>query len=239
MAVALQVLAIYVVLDVAAKGAAALLPGVEPFSLRESLSNTTVVPVAIPLAVMVHVLALVLHPSGARIASARTATRVLGRRVREGWAFTLSTLGRGARSRWLLLGVLAGCVAWAAVTALLPVLPAPPAADLRTDALAAAGPFTRSVWAAIISPLPEEVLYRGPLLLLATATHRWSRQGLRLAILAVATVASTAVFGLSHLGWSVANMVATVILGGICAAITLRSRSLWPAVITHAVYNAL
>jgi membrane protease YdiL (CAAX protease family) len=44
-------------------------------------------------------------------------------------------------------------------------------------------------------------------------------------------------FGAVHM--SIYRFLPTAILGGVLAALTLRARSLWPAVILHATYNGL
>lgn len=239
LALVLQALVISVPLDAAAKGLAATLPGVAPFGIDETLANLRVLWLPVLMVAGLNAMAFVAHPAAPRLQREGLRVRAFAARERASWATFARALVARPRARWLILGVLGGVLTWVVVIALLPLLPTPEA-DLRTEALAGADPFVRSLWAAVISPLPEEVLYRGPLVVLAALvrTHA-TRPATRTAILISGAVVSTVIFGFAHLGWSVANFVATLILGAVCSALTLGSRSLWPAVVAHAVYNAI
>ena len=52
-------------------------------------------------------------------------------------------------------------------------------------------------------------------------------------------VASSAVFGLPHLEWSVANAATASVTGLLFGTLALRTRSIWPAVVAHTTANYL
>lgn len=78
----------------------------------------------------------------------------------------------------------------------------------------------------IAAPLSEEVLFRG--VLFGTLRDRWGDWP--------AALVSGAAFAASHLNWYV--FVPFTILGVLLAWIASQTRSIWPAVIAHAVFNA-
>lgn len=80
----------------------------------------------------------------------------------------------------------------------------------------------------VLSPaICEELFFRGALL-----------SGLRRDLPAWRVIALEMLFfGLVHM--SIHRFVPTALLGGVLAGVTLRARSLWPAVILHAAYNGL
>lgn len=77
----------------------------------------------------------------------------------------------------------------------------------------------------IAAPLSEEVLFRG--VLFGALRDRWGDWP--------AALVSGAAFAASHLNWFV--FVPFTILGVLLAWITSQTRSVWPAVIAHAVFN--
>ncbi|MDF4004562.1 CPBP family intramembrane metalloprotease [Luteibacter sp. PPL552] len=86
--------------------------------------------------------------------------------------------------------------------------------------------------AVLVGPLVEEVLFRGALL--ATLRARLGDSG--------AIAISAAVFGLVHLpdlDWLWYAVPDLALVGLFCAWLRVRSRSLWPAFVAHAVNNAL
>ncbi|ANY09505.1 CPBP family intramembrane glutamic endopeptidase [Pseudonocardia sp. HH130630-07] len=78
---------------------------------------------------------------------------------------------------------------------------------------------------ALLVPFAEELLFRG------IGYGALRRYGAR-----VAVPAAAALFALAH-GLNIVLAVAFV-LGVVCALLYERSRSIWPAVVTHAVFNA-
>lgn len=73
----------------------------------------------------------------------------------------------------------------------------------------------------------EEILYRGLLLaVIASASGLW-----------VAAIASSLFFGLGHSYQGAGGIVKTTLVGGVMAAITLLSGSIYPAMILHAVVD--
>lgn len=78
---------------------------------------------------------------------------------------------------------------------------------------------------AVLVPFAEEVLFRG------IGYGALRRYGVW-----VAAPASAAVFAIAH-GVNVVLVIA-FLLGVACALLYERSRSIWPAVVTHAVFNA-
>lgn len=78
----------------------------------------------------------------------------------------------------------------------------------------------------IAAPLSEEVLFRG--VLFGGLRDRWGDWP--------AALVSGAVFAASHLSWYV--FLPFTILGVLLAWITSQARSIWPAVIAHAAFNA-
>ncbi len=54
----------------------------------------------------------------------------------------------------------------------------------------------------------------------------------------VAALALTA-FVLSHLEFGQGNLVTALVMGVVCTAIALYTRSLWPAIVVHGVYDAI
>lgn len=82
------------------------------------------------------------------------------------------------------------------------------------------------------APLAEELVFRGVLLsgLMARARVAW------------AIVGSSLVFGAVHLpgvDFQVANVTGLIVFGAVLAWLRLRSASLWPGVLAHAVFNSV
>ncbi len=86
-------------------------------------------------------------------------------------------------------------------------------------------PFALVLLLAVSPGICEELLFRGALL-----------SGLRRDLRPWAVIAWQALlFGAVHA--SVYRFLPTAILGGVLAAVTLRARSVWPAIVMHSVYN--
>jgi hypothetical protein len=79
---------------------------------------------------------------------------------------------------------------------------------------------------AVLTPLGEEFLFRGVLATALTKYGSW-----------VAVIGSTVVFALAH-GINLA-LIPAVIVGGINGILLVRTKSVWPGVIVHAVNNGL
>lgn len=113
----------------------------------------------------------------------------------------------------------------------LDVLPLPgggAGGDVGIDALGIPGGTLGLLFFLCISPgIMEELLFRGALLESMKRDWRWPR------ILAWQAL----YFGLIHL--SVYRLLPTAILGALLAAVTLRARSVIPAILLHASYNGL
>lgn len=136
-------------------------------------------------------------------------------------------------ARWLLLGVGAGIVAflvnrlvilgwfWATGDTTNPQQALGDAA--ASGALVLTGVLLTG---AVLVPFAEELLFRG---IGYGALRRYG--------VLVAAVASSLIFGLAH-GVSVV-LPAAIVLGLIAAVLYERSGSIWPAVVTHAVNNAI
>lgn len=141
---------------------------------------------------------------------------------------------RGASGRWLLIGAGVGLLAWLinrGVVVLYVWITGdasnPQAGMSDTATGGSAGQFALLVLlGGLIAPFGEELLFRGTLY---TWLRRWG--------VVLATVVSAGVFGLFH-GVNVV-LPAAVVLGVMCALLLERSGSILPAVIAHAVNNAL
>ncbi|MBP2368684.1 CPBP family intramembrane glutamic endopeptidase [Pseudonocardia parietis] len=163
------------------------------------------------------------------VATLLTAFAVLALRVR--W---LPAIGlRRTTLRWLLIGAAAGLVTrvlafgvgwtYQQITGDL----SNPQAFLG-NALAGDDPLMLAgilLTGALLVPFAEELLFRG------IGYGALRRYGVW-----VAAPASAAIFALAH-GVNIILVIAFV-LGVVCALLYERSRSVWPAVLTHVVFNA-
>lgn len=151
-----------------------------------------------------------------------------------GWRRTAVIIGAGIVGAFVARGT----------TRLLWLVPAladtVPAADLREDAMMAAPEWVPPVFFAVYAPAPEEMAFRGLLLAVCaivavTTRNRWIRVG----VITVALLATSAMFGAIHLDWSLMNAVAAGLGGLIFGILAVSLRSLWAPIIAHALYNAL
>ena len=86
--------------------------------------------------------------------------------------------------------------------------------DARIDALADAPRWAGSLYLAIYSPLPEELIYRGLLLLVVGGyLARFRSASVRRVTVVLALVAMSTIFGMHHLGWSLLNAVSAGVHG--------------------------
>lgn len=146
-------------------------------------------------------------------------------RRRVGWAALGFT---HASPRYHLAGVLIGCSAWYCNMVIITVLHVPQGgSELLKGLLEETGVVQTIVGIAVLPALAEEVVFRGVLLRGLAAQKR----------LPVAIVMSSAVFGIYHV--LPAQVVATFLLGCVLGLLTLRARSIVPAVVAHFLNNAI
>lgn len=88
--------------------------------------------------------------------------------------------------------------------------------------------FEQLVWVflavAVVAPVVEEMVFRG--IVLQRFAHKWGTS--------TAVIASSALFAIAHVEW-----VGHFLIGISLALLYLRTRSLWVAIVTHAVYNGM
>jgi hypothetical protein len=187
------------------------------------------------VAVVLVVLRLTREPStvvvvtGTGLATLAAAGIALAVRVRS-----LPALGlRPTTVRWVLLGAAGGLLAWLVnrvviigYMALTGDLSNPQ--EYLASASAVFGWEFVGVLAAgaVLVPLAEELLFRG------VGYGALRRYGV-----AVATVASSLLFGIAH-GINVV-LPAAIVLGIVTAVLYERSRSIWPGVLAHVLNNTL
>lgn len=219
------------------------LPGVTPFESPRMLVRIGVFGVSMA-AIAVVMLNLVVWEPPLR----RRARRVLSR----AWALSRRLLrdvfGLGFISgRRLAVAIGLGIVAAFAsigvgyLLGLVPVLAeSVPATDARVEAMGGAPAWVPAVFFATYAAAPEEIAYRGALLVAvavvgASTSNRWV-----CGIVTVAALVGTSwVFGLVHLDWSLLNAVSAGVTGAIFGAVAIATRSLWAAIVAHALFNAL
>lgn len=130
--------------------------------------------------------------------------------------------------RYLLAGVLIGCSAWYCNLLIVTLLHVPEGPSELLKGLLQETGIVQTIGAiAILPALAEEIVFRG---VLARALANQKR-------LVVAIVISSAVFGIYHV--LPAQVVATFMLGCLLSLLTLRARSIVPAVIAHFLNNAI
>jgi len=217
------------------------LPGVEPLEPRRS-----------------SVVVLVYGLAAAAIAVIVTSLRVphgpLRRRVRRTfvrarmmtWRLVDDVLGLVVRS-WARAGLLIGAgvaaaviaVALSAVAIHIPALVATaPPTDARSEAVANAPGWVPPMFFAIVAPVPEELMYRGPLLAVVAIAATLPSRRRRAVVVIIALVVTSTWFGAGHLEWSMLNAVTATAGGLLYGSAAIVTRSLWPAIIAHAVFNA-
>lgn len=222
------------------------LPGIVPF---EDVRAMLILAVAFAPALVIVLAAIELAILSATRSSGSTQRDVARarRRTRVWVRVFVHHLGLAPRTREqiariLLVGLLAGVLSYAsalAVTAALPELATTTGPDARRDAVASTPPWVPALYFAIYAPAWEEVWYRGLLLLTVAAISWWvPRPPMRRALVLVALAVSSVIFGTAHLDWSVLNAMTATVSGLIYGAAAVLTRSLWPAVIAHAVTNA-
>lgn len=141
----------------------------------------------------------------------------------------LAALGLfGARPRYLAAAVAIGATAWYVNIVIVSQLPLPERQARMLEELIDRPPLAESIaMFALVPALCEEILFRG---VLARSLGR------RLPIAAAAAL-SAVVFAAYHL--SVVQALPTLLLGFLLALIAIRADSIAPAMIAHAINNAL
>lgn len=133
-----------------------------------------------------------------------------------------------------------GLIGWAAAylsATLITKLVAPIPVDPRYVQTSAASGGMRFLHGVLGAAPVEEVAFRGTLLLVVAGCAAVLPSRLARAAAIAALVASSVLFGLAHLSFGWSN-VATATAGGlIFGGIALRTRSIIPPMIAHALYN--
>lgn len=142
---------------------------------------------------------------------------------------------RGTSAKWLILGAVWGLGAFVITRVIviglallgLDLAALDPQGDYRAAAGGGALALTLSILLlGVLTPIGEEFAFRG---VLTNALRRYGA--------GVSVIGSAVVFGLAH-GINLA-LVPALTVGVIAAILFLRSDSVWPGVLTHAVNNTL
>ncbi|WP_432246223.1 CPBP family intramembrane glutamic endopeptidase (plasmid) [Arthrobacter sp. G.S.26] len=94
------------------------------------------------------------------------------------------------------------------------------------------------------APLTEEILFRGPLIVgmwvlhIAVARHKITARTRNVLVLVLACLTSVLLFALAHSATGVYNVLSAGVFGVAAATMTIRTKSLVPGIISHALYNA-
>lgn len=219
------------------------LPGVTPFESPRVLVRIGVLGVSMA-AIAVVMLNLVAWEPPLR----RRARRVLSR----AWAlfrrllrdvFGLAFISGRRLAVAVGLGVIAAFVAFGAgyLLGLVPVLAeGVPATDARVEAMGGAPAWVPAVFFATYAAAPEEIAHRGALLVaVAVVAASTSKRWVRGIVTVAALIGTSWVFGLVHLDWSLLNAVSAGVTGAIFGVVAIATRSLWAAIVAHALFNAL
>lgn len=137
---------------------------------------------------------------------------------------------------WLVLAppVAAAAALAAAVLASALIGPSETTAAATTRASAAAdGGVVGAIPLSFLgAALPEEVLFRGALLLLPAALLAWSRSTTHRVALG-----GLVVFAVLHVPFGAPNVASALLAGLAYTALAVRSGSIWPAVLAHGYYD--
>lgn len=219
------------------------LPGVTPFEPPRALVLLGVGGVALVGFALVMLIVVVWEAPPRRLARRVLArARALSRRL-LGEVFGLAFISGRRLAAAVGLGVVAAFVAFGTgiLLAMVPALAASvPPTDARYEAMSGTPAWVPAVFFATYSPAPEEIFYRGTLLVAialvaALTANRWVRG----AVAVVALIVTSWMFGLVHLDWSLLNAVSAGITGAMYGVVAIATRSLWAAIVAHALFNAL
>lgn len=224
-------------------GVAIALPGVTPFEPPSVLVRVGVLGMSMA-AIAILMLNLVVSEPPLRRRARRVLSRasVLWRRLMRD-VFGLAFISGRRLAVSIGLGVVGAVVSIGVgyLLGLVPVLAeSVPATDARVDAMVDAPEWVPAVFFATYAPVAEEISYRGALMaavavVVASTSNRWIRG----TITAAALLGTSWVFGLAHLDWSLLNAVSAGVSGAIFGVVAIASRSLWAAIVAHALSNAL
>lgn len=132
------------------------------------------------------------------------------------------------RPKYVLAGVLIGCSAWYVNLLIVTLLHVPEGPTELIKNLIDESAFLQTVGAiAVLPALAEEIVFRG---VLARGLATQKR-------VPYAVIVSSAVFGIYHV--LPAQVVATFMLGCVLGLLTLRARSIVPAIVAHILNNAI
>lgn len=235
-------MALYMVAAAACGAIANALPGVTPFEPPRMLLRVGVFGVSMAaIAVVMLNLTMTAPPLRRRVRRVLARGRVLaGRLLRN--VFGLVVGGRRLGAAIGLGGVAAVVsIGIGYLLGMVPVLAeSVPSTDARYEAMAGAPAWAPPAFFAIYAPAPEELVFRGLLLVavavvMASTSNRWVRVG----VVVAALVGTSWVFGLVHLHWSLLNAVSAGVTGAIYGVVAIATRSLWAAIVAHALFNAL
>jgi membrane protease YdiL (CAAX protease family) len=219
------------------------LPGVVPFQPPRELRSSGVSGVGFALlAVGLLNMRTESPPARRRIRRVLARARVLTVRLLRD-VFGLAFIGGRRFAIAVGVGVLTAFVAFVAgyLLSMIPVLAeSVPPTDARFEAVAGAPAWVPPVFFAVYAAAPEELLHRGLLLAVvavvtASTTNRW----VRVAVIVTALIATSWIFGLGHLGWSLLNAVSAGVTGAMFGAVAIATRSMWAAIVAHALFNVL
>ncbi|MGF0320672.1 CPBP family intramembrane glutamic endopeptidase [Nocardia fluminea] len=112
----------------------------------------------------------------------------------------------------------------------------------RRDMIVGGGWFSGVVLIPVfVAAIPEEVQYRSLVLVVQRMLGAWtSLPGVvRVAAVGLAAATSVAVFALSHAAFGPTNVVSAAIGGAFYTGLAVYTRSLWPAIVCHAAFDAM
>lgn len=105
--------------------------------------------------------------------------------------------------------------------------------EARREGIVRGGVYTALTAAFLTAGVGEEIVFRSVVLAeQRRASSTW------ISVSVVAALALTA-FVLSHLEFGLGNLVTAMVMGVVCTATALYTRSLWPAIVVHGVYDAI
>lgn len=235
--------ALYLVTAAACGAIANSLPGVTPFESPRRLGGSALFGVSMAVIAMV-----VLNQSVTAPPLRRRARRVLARArahlrhlLRD--VFGVAFISGRRLVAAIGLGLIAAVVSVGIgrLLVLVPVLAeSVPVTDARFEALAGAPVWVPPAFFAIYAAVPEELAFRGLLLVIVAAvmsstSRRWVRGG----VVTAAWIGTSWIFGLVHLDWSLLNAISAGVTGAVFGIVAIATRSLWGAIVAHGLYNAL
>lgn len=105
--------------------------------------------------------------------------------------------------------------------------------ETRREGIVRGGVYTALTAAFLGAAVGEEIIFRSFVL---AEQRRASSTWISVSVVAALTLI---MFAVSHLAYGTGNVVTGLVLGVVCTAIALYTRSLWPAIVVHGVYDAI